>query len=1408
MISQHTNQPTLLTLHDAITDSPVYRTNVHHYDEQLDHLEKWLDSLSRHLKLYTEKINKLNLETDIVCQRVVPVGIESALIDPDVTMPILKSFANALKAGLSFKSKLVSDLEENLVQPLQQFLKTHLKDFKSFRKQHEKALEQYEIQLSRYSTQGKNKEPSALREEAFRLYEARKAYIHMSGEHVVRIIKFRSLLEHCLVERFSAATTAHKEYDVDRQLWDNLDTMLVSWRQWLVDDKRTCIYQLKKHELAREKLEMEYLCEVEPCRQLESYGDSEVAQEKHVPLATQATQASSLNEDHQSGSKWGYLFLRNSSTWTRKWFFLHDGYIGFCSTSIKSKDINTVILEERIPVLMCTINPLKDTDRRFCFEISCQKATYIAQAETKKDMEGWIDALETSRSFIVRRNSIPPRRASSNGSHRSLTSQSDSDSTRSRSLGVVSAKSRSTTEVTTPIDVPAILSTSPTSPLSNLPGFAHIQGIQSISPFNNILKNTRKSSLDRMITSNVSLVMLSTSHEFEAISLSESISLTPLLVWGAASSQIRAACSLNNNLLPLWGIPWTIAFMNVQFLSNTDTSLASPSKMLTEKEVIWPIRPTDAPEPIKVSIPGYPPHLEVHNKGLRSLFGGVTDSEVVLDVFICSLRKKPTENDFKSSTSPTSPVMDSLLSQITTAYQSSSAELGFAYTGRAFITQDTFWFYSTMLMTCIHTVAVRLQDIKEVRVIKDLVLSSEEDYQNGLSCCALVIELMDETKGPVTFSSVMYDINILADKLRFMISNAKSKSTDLNKVYQEIQRMSDTKSSKSLQDQMVSSDFSSYNIFGAEIPTMNLSVTPSESKSRAENIRNGINTLRNKQSEAKETARTLTKKVLKRDRSTKTPNTLIIETKKPVAAPVDPDALPLSIKAPTSPCSCDCPDHLERLESECELPISAKRLFELMFSDKANASPTDGGVWKAKNESVDGHDLTVTNWEQEDGKMTRTLKYIMPVTNPIVRLKEAEVVENQVIVKQDPYLRYVVQISTKTAALPYADAFIPSVRYCITWVGPSKCKLACYMGVAWVKSVMIRSVITRAALKAMGESVCLFVEILQDEADKVAARVEEERRLIFNGHNVSERVENGNDIVDDQPLEDYAENDDRKDLTDLSYTSGLSKTQFHTNYTDDEEGEDTLRKSAENRQLDDSSRVNSNSVTSSSCLSPASPTSQQHSILNSGHTAEKQKIKSATSLRRKAKKDEFTAGWGSKVPLFTMVTVVSAILLLWVGFGRSSVNLQPENMNIGSNNSIATNSVIDRVVSRAVYLKDLETGVLENHILPPYSKAESFQAFLKQRRTDDISTVQHQWFSGKNYKMAIELDSSRERIAIMRHDLLTIFRMLNKVDTQLLENEYMNWLKDNRQKCKEYSSNVYDLVQCDRIDAQLLTFNE
>lgn len=47
----------IVTLFDAITDSPVFRSSVYRCDEQLEGLEHWLDSFSRQLKAYTEKLN-------------------------------------------------------------------------------------------------------------------------------------------------------------------------------------------------------------------------------------------------------------------------------------------------------------------------------------------------------------------------------------------------------------------------------------------------------------------------------------------------------------------------------------------------------------------------------------------------------------------------------------------------------------------------------------------------------------------------------------------------------------------------------------------------------------------------------------------------------------------------------------------------------------------------------------------------------------------------------------------------------------------------------------------------------------------------------------------------------------------------------------------------------------------------------------------------------------------------------------------------------------------------------------------------------------------------------------------------------------------------------------------------------
>jgi hypothetical protein len=46
---------------------------------------------------------------------------------------------------------------------------------------------------------------------------------------------------------------------------------------------------------------------------------------------------------------------------------------------------------------------------------------------------------------------------------------------------------------------------------------------------------------------------------------------------------------------------------------------------------------------------------------------------------------------------------------------------------------------------------------------------------------------------------------------------------------------------------------------------------------------------------------------------------------------------------------------LERQDAQMILPISAKRCYELLFSNEQTAPPTNGGVWEEKTVAIEGH---------------------------------------------------------------------------------------------------------------------------------------------------------------------------------------------------------------------------------------------------------------------------------------------------------------------------------------------------------------------------------------------------------------------------------------------------------------------
>lgn len=172
--------------------------------------------------------------------------------------------------------------------------------------------------------------------------------------------------------------------------------------------------------------------------------------------------------------------------------------------------------------------------------------------------------------------------------------------------------------------------------------------------------------------------------------------------------------------------------------------------------------------------------------------------------FIGSLKRKPSptatsdSDQAQSPETPTSGTFESLdqelNAQLSGPVKGPTSEYGYSYTGRAFITQETFWFYSCVLLTCVTTVAVRLKDIKNVRLIRDTSITDSVNKNGKANNIALAIDIDEnngEAQGPLVLTTLLDDVEVVAERLRIAIQSAKSQEPwPLQVMYDVIRNMS------------------------------------------------------------------------------------------------------------------------------------------------------------------------------------------------------------------------------------------------------------------------------------------------------------------------------------------------------------------------------------------------------------------------------------------------------------------------------------------------------------------------------------------------------------------------------------------------------------------------------------------
>ncbi|CCE85997.1 Piso0_005641 [Millerozyma farinosa CBS 7064] len=115
------------------------------------------------------------------------------------------------------------------------------------------------------------------------------------------------------------------------------------------------------------------------------------------------------------------------------------------------------------------------------------------------------------------------------------------------------------------------------------------------------------------------------------------------------------------------------------------------------------------------------------------------------------------------------------------------------------------------------------------------------------------------------------------------------------------------------------------------------------------------------------------------------------------------------------------------------------------------------------------------------------------------------------------------------------------------------------------------------------------------------------------------------------------------------------------------------------------------------------------------------------------------------------------------------------------------------MLSRALYLKDIEEYVSSSRQLPVNSSSKCFESFKNSSFIMNFNQNvfwEDEYIDEKSREIAKNLRKSYMEMGISRHELLVKLRMLKDAEQELGMAEWKNWLMSEHQKCDYLTSNV------------------
>ena len=392
-------------LEETIKDSPVFRESLNTFDEDVDELIKWFETLQRSFKQFSDELFKANELSSSAIQKLLGGPLNITMESNNVRE--IRVMADSLQSTYSLRAKLVDDLIESVTTPLLTFINKDIKEIKDSRRVLDRIMERYDSTIFSFSKLSKSKEQSALKEDAFQLYEARKIYIKNTLDITIKVALFKQNAEIFMSEVITSCLIAHSEFfNKANDVFNGIKPTVESLKSKLDNSKTKIIATEKMANLRKKQLEEEYISRSKPTSTADALSTTvtigmskSVSQYQFSPLKDKDTQG-----------KEGYLFKRSQQngllpSWSRKYVYFKDAGFSWSITTRKGGK-TTLSTSEPINFLLCQIRMWTKEDRRFTFEIYTHKKSFVLQAENEDDLNSWISTFNAIKTKCAAKGSI------------------------------------------------------------------------------------------------------------------------------------------------------------------------------------------------------------------------------------------------------------------------------------------------------------------------------------------------------------------------------------------------------------------------------------------------------------------------------------------------------------------------------------------------------------------------------------------------------------------------------------------------------------------------------------------------------------------------------------------------------------------------------------------------------------------------------------------------------------------------------------------------------------------------------------------------------------------------------------------------------------------------------------------